>query len=64
MKKSIIALSAALICTIAGAQAIKITTGGSTGTYSRLAKEMSTACMSAVPIAETNSTGSMQNVLY
>lgn len=61
--KYIIALVIGLASALgAQAQALKIATGSSSGTYSRLVKEASTACMAATPIAEVNTTGSMQNL--
>lgn len=44
------------------AQSLKVSTGGSSGTYSRLTKELMGACSTQIPIAEINSTGSVQNL--
>ena len=43
-------------------QALKASTGSSTGTYSRQAKEISLACINTIQLQEVNSTGSIQNI--
>lgn len=62
MKKFIIAAIVGLVAITAQAQAIKVSTGSSSGTYSRVLKEAMPVCMNDVQIAEVNSTGSTQNV--
>jgi len=62
MKKLIVSLSLALFATVSFSQALKVSTGGSTGTYSRTFKEMSGICSQQLPIAEVNSSGSVQNI--
>lgn len=62
MKKLAISIILGLSAAMASAQAIKISTGSSSGSYSRITKELSTACMSLQPVAESNSAGSMENV--
>jgi TRAP-type uncharacterized transport system substrate-binding protein len=61
MKKLLISLIIA-VATIASAETLKIGTGSPTATYSRLAKELGTACMNDIQLQETNTSGSMQNI--
>lgn len=46
----------------AQAQSLKVSTGGSAGSYSRMFKEMSTTCQQEIQLVEMNSSGSMQNI--
>lgn len=62
MKKFLIAAVMAVAALSAQAQVLKISTGGAGATYSRMFKELSTACMNTVQLQEMNSTGSMQNI--
>lgn len=62
MKKLVLALVLAAASIGSFAQALKVSTGGSSGSYSRTFKELTAACSSDLQIAEVNSTGSMQNI--
>lgn len=62
MKKILIAIVMAAAAVAASAQALKVSTGDSSGSYSRTFKELSAVCMGELPLAEVNSTGSMQNI--
>lgn len=66
MKKSFTKfLIAAIVLSVASfsqAQSLKVSTGGSGGTYSRQTKELMSVCSSQIPITEINSTGSIQNL--
>lgn len=62
MKKLITSIVMVLLAATASAQALKVTTGGSGGTYSRTFKEMSGICSQQLPLAEVNSSGSTQNI--
>lgn len=44
------------------AQSLKVSTGGSSGTYSKMTKEIMSVCSSQIPITEVNSSGSVQNL--
>lgn len=65
MKKllcSFAAMALILSASVAQAQALKVSTGGSSGTYSRMFKEVSVACSNDLQLTEINSTGSTQNI--
>jgi TRAP-type uncharacterized transport system substrate-binding protein len=62
MKKFITALILAMVVFAAQAQALKVSTGGSSGNYSRVFKELSSICMNQIQMTEMNSSGSTQNI--
>lgn len=63
MKKlSILIAAVVLSVSSVGAQSLKVSTGGSSGTYSKMFKELSGVCINQIPMAEMNSSGSMQNI--
>ena len=66
MKKSLIKAFAAIVIAAsalsAQAQALKVSTGGSGGTYSRMFKELGAACSTQLQLVEVNSSGSTQNI--
>lgn len=66
MKKSLIKAFAAIVIAAsalsAQAQALKVSTGGSGGTYSRMFKELSAVCSTQIQLEEKNSSGSTQNI--
>jgi TRAP-type uncharacterized transport system substrate-binding protein len=62
MKKLLITFALAFFATVSFSQALKVSTGGSSGTYSRTFKELSGVCSQQLPLAELNSSGSTQNL--
>lgn len=63
MKKSLIAIAAMVAVSSAMAQAtLKVSTGSSSGTYSRMFKELASVCKNELPLVEMNSSGSVQNI--
>ena len=65
MKKFVTAImlfASLLFSTVAYAQALKVSTGGPAGTYSKMFKEASNVCSTQIPLAEFNSSGSNQNI--
>jgi TRAP-type uncharacterized transport system substrate-binding protein len=69
MKKILLSLAAFVSLTMFGcsmqpafAQQLKVATGGPTGTYSKMLKEVTQTCGSAVAIVEQNTSGSTENV--
>lgn len=62
MKKFIIAIALVAAALGAHAQALKIGTGGATGSYSRTFKELVSVCAGDLQLAEVPSSGSMQNI--
>lgn len=62
MKKLLISLAIALAAMTSYGETLKISTGGTGATYSRIVKELTTACMNDIQLQETNSSGSMQNI--
>lgn len=62
MKKLISIIAIALASTIAHAQALKVSTGSATGTYSRMTKEIQGVCNKDVLTVEVNSSGSNENI--
>lgn len=64
MKKlaSIIITAAAMTISLSHAQSLKVSTGGSSGSYSRMFKELSNVCQQEIQLVELNSAGSMQNI--
>lgn len=63
MKKAILALALFCVAAIAAhAQQLKVATGGTKGTYAAMFKELNSVCATDVPMIETNTTGSMQNI--
>lgn len=62
MKKLFTALILVAMTMMSQAQSFKVSTGSSSGTYSRIIRELSPICANAVQITEMNSTGSMENI--
>jgi TRAP-type uncharacterized transport system substrate-binding protein len=62
MKKLLISITIALLAMASYGETLKISTGGTGATYSRIVKELTTACMNDIQLQETNSSGSMQNI--
>src|SRR5262245_4748292 len=55
-------LSLVLLCTVAGAQQLKVATGGEGGTYSVMFKQAAQLCGSTIALVEENTNGSMDNI--
>lgn len=62
MKKLFAILALTILAMSANAQALKVATGGTGGTYSRMFKEVSGACSTQLPLSESTSSGSVQNI--
>lgn len=62
MKKLLISITLALAALASNSETLKISTGGVGATYSRISKELATACMNDIQLQEMNSSGSMQNI--
>jgi len=60
--KKILTVIALAVATVASAQSLKVSTGGKSGTYSKMFSELSSVCMNEVQMIELNSTGSVQNI--
>lgn len=62
MKKLVILAALSMALAVASAQSLKVSTGSSTGTYSRMQKELSTVCINQMQMVEVNSSGATQNL--
>lgn len=62
MKKLALLIAALALMVSAQAQSLKVSTGGSAGSYSRMFKELSNVCVNEIQLVEMNSSGSMQNI--
>lgn len=62
MKKLVILAALSMALAVASAQSLKVSTGSSTGTYSRMQKELSTVCINQMQMVEMNSSGATQNL--
>jgi hypothetical protein len=62
MKNFVITLLIAVAASTAGAQQLKVATGSAKGTYAAMFKEVNSVCATDVPMLETNTTGSIQNL--
>lgn len=62
MKNFVITILLAFVATVAGAQQLKVATGSQKGTYAAMFKEINAVCATDVPMLETNTTGSVQNI--
>lgn len=62
MKKLFTISIIALASVSAIGQSLKVSTGSANNTYSRVFKEMSSACFNEIQMTEVNSTGSTQNI--
>ena len=62
MKKLLIMIAITLCSLGSYSETLKIGTGSPSQTYSRLTKELGTACMNDIQLQETNTSGSMQNI--
>lgn len=62
MRKILFGIVMAVAAMSANAQALKVATGSSSGTYSKVVKEFIAACANDGSVAEVNTKGSMENI--